>query len=98
MSRDERLGRIAEIRARLAATTPGTWPYIVSNGISCIDVPGVYCDRMGVQRGRVIWTGGTSYIDEQQIANGRFCAHAHDDVAWLLEQITSLIGEADEQY
>lgn len=69
--------RIEEIKARLAAATPGEWGYIRENdrgwkGVSVYAEPGICIANMVGQ------------LDDKETANAKFIAHAKADIEFLL--------------
>lgn len=80
MTNEEVVQRLAEITARVKATTPGEWSiYDYGNGLS-----GGY--EIGAKH-----RGGVATADKE--ADAEFVANAKQDIPWLLERIEELEAE-----
>lgn len=88
--------RLAEIRERLAAATPGPWElYATERNVIAITKGRM---RSGYRREIVHWSGfDCSNIDDpgQVRANAALIAHAPSDLAYLLDEIARLTRELD---
>lgn len=88
--------RLAEIRERLAAATPGPWElYATERNVIAITKGRM---RSGYRREIVHWSGfDYSNIDDpgQVRANAALIAHAPSDLAYLLDEIARLIRELE---
>lgn len=88
--------RLAEIRERLAAATPGPWElYATERNVIAITKGRM---RSGYRREIVHWSGfDCSNIDDpgQVRANAALIAHAPSDLAYLLDEIARLARELD---
>src|SRR5690606_2330682 len=89
--------RLAEIRERLAAATPGPWElYATERNVIAITKGRM---RSGYRREIVHWSGfDCSNIDDpgQVRANAALIAHAPSDLAYLLDEIARLTRELEE--
>src|SRR5690606_5333109 len=89
--------RVAEIRDRLAAATPGPWElYATERNVIAITKGRT---RSGYLREIVHWSGfDCSNIDDpgQVRANAALIAHAPSDLAYLLDEIARLSRELEE--
>ena len=88
--------RLAEIRERLAAATPGPWElYATERNVIAITKGRT---RGGYLREIVHWSGfDCSNIDDpgKVRANAALIAHAPSDLAYLLDEITRLTRELE---
>ena len=89
--------RLAEIRERLAAATPGPWElYATERNVIAITKGRM---RSGYRREIVHWSGfDCSNIDDpgQVRANAALIAHAPSDLAYLLDEIARLTRELEQ--
>src|SRR5690606_205615 len=89
--------RLAEIRERLAAATPGPWGlYATERNVIAITKGRT---RSGYLREIVHWSGfDCSNIDDpgKVRANAALIAHAPSDLAYLLDEIARLTRELEE--
>jgi hypothetical protein len=84
--------RLAEIRARLEAATPGPWEWdynTLGSDIAEVAEPSLTCGRYCI--------GGSVRIDIKA-DDAQFIAHAPEDIAWLLEQLADAWDEGAEAY
>lgn len=83
--------RLAEIRARADAATPGHWgTYYDGKGTYTIEAqPRLIPGHGNVSEGVVATLTG-EHGDGMTYANARFAAHARDDVPFLLDRIAEL--------
>lgn len=88
--------RLAAIRQRCNAATPGPWEFTESHGVDChwLDVEDANGEELfsgATQANRHLYKGDAydtkvkPFID-QIVANLDFAAHAREDIPWLLEQ------------
>ena len=88
--------RIAEIRERVEAATPGAWRWSVPDSeVTSFSVGRIIwgaCDEDG--EGSIgQWIADVSDADTQ---NAAFIAHAREDVPWLLDRLDEARRERDE--
>ena len=95
----ERTSRIAEIKARVQAATPGTWstPHLADDSCEC-NCTSVLADGysgsiciISLDNGQKIGEGGNDAPPLAEAkANGEFIAHSRSDVPFLLAEIEAL--------
>ena len=92
------MNRLEEIKARLAAATPGNWVYDSERDThdSCIYVEGSTEEHgyIGPDNGGIIGSSEWIWVED---ADGEFMAHAKADIEWMISEIERLIGENAEE-
>jgi hypothetical protein len=92
--------RIAAIRARLAAATPGPWVKVQHGNTGNRAGDSWWTVNRGFDDGRLVQAGSGQIARMVSIAKGggdaALVAHAPDDIAWLLAEVERLQAHADE--
>lgn len=86
MSADDQSADLEAIRARYAASTPGTWRWTSD----------AYSEYLGTDAGAPVAIANAVREDSTIVASDAdvaFIAHAHQDIPWLLDEVVRLRTE-----
>ena len=90
-ARTDTAGRLAEIRARAEAATPGHWGvHYDGNGTYTIEAQPRHIPGVGSVREGDVATLHGAHEDAQPYHDSGFMARAREDVPWLLDRVAEL--------
>ena len=85
--------RIAEIKSRLQAITPGTWLIRESDDDDFEDADPTVVTVEGLYIAQTSYDGLSYTIRPTMHADAEFIAHAKDDIEFLLRQLEVCLGK-----